>query len=321
MLPWGFSIAEDYRNIAFAQFELLSSWCTLANMIVDDALRRFAVSIYVNERMIPLNVFDAQTHTFVDTMKNETRAEFSWTLAIIRNITHANQFIAVSQANARLLLDQLSVNQTIRTEGHRFYRDDGSPCWCSRTFGCSGPALFFNSTHLIYQEDSLRSGCFPVENALASSLACWYDEKCFERIRELFNNSIMPFENISLLNVNLTSRFDLNSTVETIVNELFVEQWNESISFDLFYNQCAPVQCLYTTDQRNNLLFVATRSIALYSGLNLVLALLVPIIITLFFATQERLRTTINIRNSAWFTTSDTMHEGKSSLQIFLKTR
>lgn len=77
--------------------------------------------------------------------------------------------------------------------------------------------------------------------------------------------------------LNQSSRFLPNSTFETIVNEMMIEYFNSSISYDLYYEKCRPVSCTYTHEIRSNLIYIVTTIIGLI-GIDVILRLVCPLI-------------------------------------------
>jgi beta-lactamase regulating signal transducer with metallopeptidase domain len=82
--------------------------------------------------------------------------------------------------------------------------------------------------------------------------------------------------NVTALDKSLSSRFLPNSTLKAIVDELMVEQWNQSIMYDRYYNECQPIKCAYTYQTKNSIVYIVTTLLGLLGGLITVLKLIVP---------------------------------------------
>jgi len=74
----------------------------------------------------------------------------------------------------------------------------------------------------------------------------------------------------------LSSRFLPNSTLESVVDELMVEEWTRSIMYDRYYNECQPTECTYTHETKNSIIYIVTTIFGLTGGLTAALKLLVP---------------------------------------------
>jgi len=60
-----------------------------------------------------------------------------------------------------------------------------------------------------------------------------------------------------------------------------VEKWNLSTMYDEYYNECAPIECMYTEKSRNSVLYIVTTLIGLVGGLVTVLKMIAPLIVKL----------------------------------------
>ncbi|CAF3657481.1 unnamed protein product [Adineta steineri] len=90
----------------------------------------------------------------------------------------------------------------------------------------------------------------------------------------------------------------MNSTIEELVDELMVEEWNSSTIYDGYYNECQPSKCSYSYQTRNDLIYIITTVIGLVGGLITVLKLIVPRVVQLIVCCIQRCtvkRTTVTI--------------------------
>ena len=62
-----------------------------------------------------------------------------------------------------------------------------------------------------------------------------------------------------------------------------VEQWSPNISYRNYFDVCSPKQCQYQQTESANIFDVITILISIYGGLSIVLHLILPHIIRLFF--------------------------------------
>jgi hypothetical protein len=94
--------------------------------------------------------------------------------------------------------------------------------------------------------------------------------------------------NISALDTSLSSRFLENSTIEHLLGELMVEEWNSSIMYENYFNECEPIECTYTHQTKNNIIYIVTTIIGLIGGLTTALKLIVPRLVEFIaFCTQK----------------------------------
>jgi len=104
--------------------------------------------------------------------------------------------------------------------------------------------------------------------------------------------------NITALDKTLLVQFLENSTINEIVDQLMVEQWNQSIMYDRYYNECQPAECIYTHQSNNNPIYIVTTLIGLLGGLITVLKLIVPRLVMFLWKKQEQPRPHIGKRIS-----------------------
>ncbi|CAF4872688.1 unnamed protein product, partial [Rotaria sp. Silwood1] len=69
--------------------------------------------------------------------------------------------------------------------------------------------------------------------------------------------------NIPALNSTVQSRYQINSTLDEIINQLMVEQWSNSTSHEAYYDQCNPALCIYSYVGKNGLITIITTIIEL----------------------------------------------------------
>jgi hypothetical protein len=82
--------------------------------------------------------------------------------------------------------------------------------------------------------------------------------------------------NITALDPSLSSRYLENSTIEHLLDQLMVEEWNSSIMYENYFNECEPIECTYTRQTKNSIIYIVTTITGLIGGLITVLRLIVP---------------------------------------------
>jgi hypothetical protein len=124
--------------------------------------------------------------------------------------------------------------------------------------------------------------CSSMDSILQSSLECLYSNtNCLTDILLHYINYTAIAVPVPPLNVSNLIRTSSNSTVITLADNLFVEEWITSISHENYFHTCAPSVCQYTYIDRANHLYVVTMFLAVYGGLILSLRLLITLIFKL----------------------------------------
>jgi hypothetical protein len=124
-------------------------------------------------------------------------------------------------------------------------------------------------------------GCYPLEALLQSTLQCFYDQQCID-----------SYGNFKALNSSsISSRFDVNSTVEFILQELMIEEYLINISYENYFAECAPSSCSYLHIGHRNRIDIVMPLIGLYGGLVIIIEWITELIMKLF---RRRIRRPIN---------------------------
>ena len=121
-----------------------------------------------------------------------------------------------------------------------------------------------------------------------ASLDHFYGNKSLEEWRKnLFGSNISFPENTTTLNPTLPSRFTLDAPFQTIVDELTIEQWNPTASYQHFFDKCRPISCSFTYRARPNFFIILGITIGLIGGLNKILRLICPLLVRFFLCTDD----------------------------------
>ena len=316
--PWWYESFPVYFDLdsfllssASSHFRTLAMFCAIANWTIVDASRRFSSTAFVNAQVLTRDLFKTETDAFIHLFLNSTRADFLHTISLIQAVLQANQYVSAMATNTLLVernfsavglvgLDSVKVVATSISDTD----ENDRLCYCVRNGSCSITSIYDEYFLTI---DGVRSaGCSVVNIVLQSSLQCWYDISCINYVRQLFDDLRMPFaQHVSLLDPLLPSRFTPNTPITTIFNELMVEQWNSSSSYENFYQKCDPVYCWYSYQKRSDPLYIITTIIGLFGGLNVILRLLCPVFVRIFPEYILRMKLNRATKNSTNRETAD----------------
>jgi hypothetical protein len=83
------------------------------------------------------------------------------------------------------------------------------------------------------------------------------------------------------LDASVPSNYSVNSVIEELVNNLMIEEWNVSMIYETYYNECQPAQCTYKIQARNNIIYIVTTLFGITGGLATALKLIVPRVVKL----------------------------------------
>ncbi|CAF0777339.1 unnamed protein product [Adineta steineri] len=286
----------DFRPSAPSYFQMLAILCDLANLTTIQAYRRFSFARFVNAQVIPNNLFISQTQALIDSFLNSLRADFNYTLSLINTVLQANQYVGVSQRNTAVLTWDLSILiiddetslQLILFSWYYPLIPSGGLCFCVLNPGCTTLAVInifesINDSEVIQLEE-VHMGCLMTDAVSQSSLVCWYNDNCMEELQTVFVSAgVTTFNNATKLNSSLNSNFPPDTLVQTILENVMADQWQSSASYTNFYQKCRPAFCSYTYEERSSAIFIITKILGLFGGLNIALRLISRFAAKIFF--------------------------------------
>lgn len=144
-------------------------------------------------------------------------------------------------------------------------------------------------------------GCFTLDSLLLSTLQLVYiNSDDFLNFmnhirlgRKLFSEKFPSFRLQPLVYDPTTSHYPPNTSISTIIKKLMIEEWNPSLSYEQFYNSCAPNYCSYSEKSRNNnFMGVIIILISMMSSIIIVLKLVTPHLVQAIFKLLDRCRKT-----------------------------
>ncbi|UJR06575.1 hypothetical protein I4U23_010859 [Adineta vaga] len=128
-------------------------------------------------------------------------------------------------------------------------------------------------------------GCLRSYSLQLSKLECFYDLKCLKKLAVFVNSSYIP----SRLKQWIKSRFIpvSNTTIGRLIDELFIESWQNTSNYSSYYSICAPSTCRYTYIERNSVLYILTTFLGLYGGLTEGLQFVISYSLYLFWKIRQ----------------------------------
>ena len=258
-------VPMDFRYSATNQFKLLNSLCQLSRETVTDSLLQLATSAFVNSQLLPLNLLNERISTTINQVKLTMPSFFIRTLSLIRETTGANMIISTLPTNW-VIITTLEANDPIGVDMIPLVYTD---CNCGCSSKCVQPSR------------GMMAGCYPLEALFQSTLECLYDQQCID-----------PTNTFKAMNTSSSkaSHFNANATIESIVNQLMIEEYSSNTSYEKYFHQCAPLSCTYSYIDKSNIIEGITNLISLYGGLMIICRLIAMLIVWLFRRRTQRIR-------------------------------
>ncbi|CAF4038071.1 unnamed protein product [Adineta steineri] len=287
----------DFRLMAMSQFQVLALLCQTAAWTISSDLNQFLTQQLATSQALSRKVFEAQIVALVEQMQTTTVANVKYTDQLVSLVILNSGIMSALNTNSYLIDNPLVSNYLIQHGNYpvgNYITSNASNlnniyCICAYQSNCTFQAGFYNySIRPGYGEASLYKpspppifivpgmlvGCLPHDSMLLSTLECFYNRSCLDLIG--VSQAIIP------LNATVPSRFRVNTTVNTMFEQLFVETWQNSSNFTSCYNACHPKACSYTYTQRGNFPYALTILVSLIGGLTTILGIFVPLLVQFF---------------------------------------
>lgn len=278
----------DFRALANSYFQLLSTLCLHVNRSIDNILNDFKLDTLLSPNILANKSLFDQIEVKSLFLKSITNNSIIQLLELIRTVTKSNVLQTAIPLSA--LMYDYPEDRSLRKK-NIIFKYMNSSCNCTSAARCYVPSGFFDIKKRTQKTISLIPdfprlanlsgfvvGCFPLESLLQSTLECLFDLLCLNIIQKYVISTI-NITDVYTLNQSQT-RFFSNTSVESLVKELFIESWSIEANFSKYYNECSPVLCTHTLEQANNVFYAVTKMFGLYSGLRFIFSLFIPFIVT-----------------------------------------
>ncbi|CAF4345422.1 unnamed protein product, partial [Adineta steineri] len=201
-------------------FQALNVSCQLSSQTISNHLIQFYSSEYVSASVTPVQVLQSQTQAFVSQFISSITHDFLLSISTIRKTTQSNSLLAGQFTNYYLYTPS---NNYIES-----YSQSYGNCNCVFSATCSQESRIYDSkgSKVLFIVPGMYIACYTIEALLQSNLQCFFNETCINQIQSYFTRYLSM--NLTALDISLLVQFRMNSTIEELVDELMVEEWNSS---------------------------------------------------------------------------------------------
>ncbi|CAF0806123.1 unnamed protein product [Adineta steineri] len=279
----------DLRSRGAAYFDLLSALCKISKITISNAIEQFLDDVFISATVVSESEFNMHMNVIINQFKTNTPARFSRDLQLLRDSTHGNAFISGYFLNwywwINYDIDDVTVPTGVVTLKNG--------CSCGTQKDCITNAGIYDSNSGIqhFEIPGWNIGCSVIETLLHSTFECFYNQTCLD-ILNYYIRTIPPISyekvNITAMNSTIKSRFETNTIINDIIDNLFIEQWEINVSYATFYQQCSPTCCSYSISKRNNFFYIISRILGLCGGFTAILKIVVPHSINLMLKIRNR---------------------------------
>ena len=284
------AFALDLRTIAASYFSTLSAFCNLSVISINNALLTFNSTKYVTKNVQQIDLFRSEIAQIVNLFEQTTTNSYLQALSMGRRMTSGNAlFSGLLTSYGITFINDGSSDQVFYP--YRMYPDNTTtsntscnckfyPSDCGEPTGI-GTLASFTAPVLLFFVPGLWNGCYTTESLFGSTFECYFNKSCLNTIYQLIGStSKYPFNATAMIYNSSNTQYNITTKIQQIIEQLMIEQWNEQISFNSYYEQCNPGFCVYTYNKQGDLAYMFTTTIALIGGLTTILKIIVLPIVT-----------------------------------------
>lgn len=263
--------------------QIMAMLCSESKSIVNHSLSNFYETTLITSLLLSPTSFESQLEVIINQFFDLVA------LDLIRTLTFTTELIQCSLIPTAFNTDWsieygTPSNDFVLRFIPRMYAN--STCNCVVSSTCQEP-LKIGPPDLILP--GLVVACSPINALRMSTLECMFSSSCVNTIISYLNYymgsdgslpsnftlpTVLPFV-VAPLNRSILSRFSPTTLIGSLMDELFIENWDYISSYEKYFSVCAPNLCRYVHVQRNDALYIFTAVLALYGGLTVSLRLLV----------------------------------------------
>ena len=288
---------EDFRQWGIHFFRLLQSYCSLSQSSVASAIQQFQLGPFISSEVVPSTSFHTQIDQTLELFQISTSVFFTRLLKVLRASAQGNALISVGENNWTPMLRENADYASLLSVPKTY---SNGTCSCATSSVCFEKAAYYRSSGELGQIlDGILFGCSYLEATLLSTLSCFFSNACISDVILSFpigdpeRPIPSPSERLIILPIqplSSSSRFQINDTIETLVNHLFIGSWSNITSYERYYDACAPTLCSFSYRKRLNVLYVVSTFLGVFSGLSTAIRFLTPHVLRASHKLYNRLR-------------------------------
>ena len=286
----------DFRATAFAFFQILASFCRLSNSIVNQSLARLNSDVFISSYAVSSNNLNAQAFAYVEQFQFDAPKSFQTQIQLMNSFFLGSLFLNGLQTGILPIvywyLDQETTIFSSRRTPNSLKQEDGTLCNCFASFSCEGYTSSIYSTNISIADPmvvipGLRQSCMPLDACLHSTLECFFNQSCVDTITSFLLTNLSFAALIEPISNN-QKWFRKNSTIESIIGQLMIEDWNFNVVYEAYFDQCAPFSCTYLLMAHPGFFSVIGTLLHLIAGLCTVTSIAVSMAVRLIRKRQQK---------------------------------
>lgn len=269
--------SNDMRRSLTYFWITVQSICKITSTIFDRTITELKNTLLFNLVAISQTFLDLNIRSTLNTLISTSSNRFKQDLITQQQLMVSNRLVSVPVLNYRLTYTRHSSQPYDRFTFKPQSITENCSCW--NFDGCTTPLIVSDSQSSVNARiiPGLIFNCHPLIGFLQSSLECFYEKTCVSIIQHTFSldHLIMPV-------LQKQSRYSTNTTIDTLINELMIEQLTLDTIFSNYYAQCRPNYCVYSYSTRFDFVYLFTFLISTIVGVYSILKTTMPYLVTYF---------------------------------------
>ena len=263
------------RPLLSKHLQILASLCVEAQRVIDFWTFSFDNRAIIDSSLLTRLNFESYLTYIINVIRNQATVHFQLIIPFVTEMFEGNLLPTVFNTDWAIEYGNES-NGYLTRSVPRLYMNNSCNCIVSNS--CHDYLRIGPADLLL---PGLVVGCSPLEGLRMSTLECFYSSNCISTIITYldyytqidgsppnnFDQPTISLPTFHQLDNSTKSRFLPNSSIGTLINELFIEDWIAKGSYETYYKMCAPSACRYQYTKRQDIFYITTSLLALYGGL------------------------------------------------------
>ncbi|CAF1065122.1 unnamed protein product [Adineta steineri] len=271
---WGTDSVSNFRDLQLLsiQFRVLASLCSLAQQSIDSDTSAFLSNKLVTVEAISFSSFQAQINSLTDAFIAQTSEKFRRNQLFIYETFRANQLLVVPPTDWQLAFTTAAYNYVVATVPRNSFGNNYS---CITSLDSFSRPLYIDVNYNKIVLPGVVAGCLPIDGTRLSTLECFFDSNCTLNLTSIASTRNTTIWTPKLLNASILSIYPSNTSVGSLADSLFMEDWGIKSNYSSYFASCAPYSCSYKYIDHNTILYIITTLLGLYGGLTVILRFIV----------------------------------------------
>ncbi|CAF0824548.1 unnamed protein product [Adineta ricciae] len=281
---------SDFRAYGSAQFQMLAVFCRLSKSTIEYRRSSLFQSTILSPQVLKKDDLQFHVKEVVNQVKLKAPKLFQSQIRLINEMVTNNHLVTALMSNFIYHYQSPKLNILYLN----YDEVNGNTCECDNWLGCRKVLAWFfkiapNSYtptfyYPVWSIPGISDGCLPTYSLLLSTLECFYDQLCVDEIMSYFPTN----QTFKAMTPYMQSIFTSDSDVQTIVAGLMIEQWMTNMSYDEYYQECAPSSCNYLHISRRGFVYALEKVVSLLPSLILMFELIISLAIRLILKIKDR---------------------------------